>query len=64
MNKSLQYNYVNKVSGHFKVTDKQIEDAITGLYENGEKIISVVPLQYSSDGDLVQVLIITEVECP
>jgi delta-aminolevulinic acid dehydratase/porphobilinogen synthase len=62
MSKSLQYNYVNKKPGIYHVTMAQVEEAITGLYENGEKIVSVFPMQYNSDGDLVQVLIISEVE--
>jgi hypothetical protein len=63
----LTYNYVTlkspqagRVLQDWQVK-KLLETAITELHENGEKIISVVPMKFGITGDLEEALVVTEI---
>ena len=68
MSQILQYNYVRLTSERADrvlqewQSKKLLEDAITGLHENGEKIVSVIPTKYGINGELQEALVITGVE--
>ena len=64
MARVLQFNYIQRSLQQKCVSDKELEMAIEGLYNINEKIVAVVPLKYTADGELAKAVIVTEVETP